>query len=292
MIRLLLVTIAGAAIAGCALSGPGVTRTEWQVETGAGQGERLVAREVREPVPGPATDGAAVHSFLVSADVVELSVPGRASGYAVERRLAAFAATRQPDRLRQRTAAGQPGEPVGIPAFEYGRAVPSPDGKLVAVACREWPESAWGIWVMPPDATSPAFLHAGCDPAWLDSSTLLFVAPVDGRQAIWTMRLDGTGRRPLVTDPQADCRQPETSRDGRRLLFVKERGGRPEARDIWLCELADGQQTELTLNPSRDDLPRFGADDRHVYFRSTRGGTWGIWRLPVPAPPTAAPTAH
>jgi Tol biopolymer transport system component len=161
------------------------------------------------------------------------------------------------------------------------------------VACREWPESEWNVWVMQPDGGEPAFLHAGREPAWLEAKTVLFVAPASAepgaRLAVWAMRLDGSGLRLVVRDPQADCLQPAVSRDGRRLAFVKERGGAPETRDVWLCELADGRQTELTMNPSRDDLPRFGADDKHVYFRSTRGGDWGVWGLPVAAAAAAVP---
>jgi hypothetical protein len=292
MIRLLLLSFAIAVLTGCALFSPGVSRPEWRVVAVRG-GDRLERREVREPVPGEPRDGATVYSFLVSAASVDYAMPGSRPAFEVERRAAEFAATRQPDRLRRSGEGGQPGDVVGIPAFEYGRAVPSPDSRLVAVACREWPESPWNVWVMQPDGGEPALLHAGREPAWLDAQTVLFVAPASAdagtRLAVWALRLDGTGLRLVAGDRLADCVQPAVSHDGRRLAFVKERGGAPESRDVWLCELADGRQTELTLNPSRDDLPRFGADDKHVYFRSTRGGDWGIWRLPVPAPAAGTP---
>jgi Tol biopolymer transport system component len=42
-------------------------------------------------------------------------------------------------------------------------------------------------------------------------------------------------------------------------------------------------RTQLTTNGSQDDKPRWDASGKHIYFRSTRGGTSNIWRFEMTA---------
>ena len=40
-----------------------------------------------------------------------------------------------------------------------------------------------------------------------------------------------------------------------------------------------GQPRQVTRNGSVDDLPVFDPAGDAIYFRSNRGGVWGIWKI-------------
>ena len=68
--------------------------------------------------------------------------------------------------------------------------------------------------------------------------------------------------------------------------FVSDRGTDADGKhnnDIWMLDLAHPEKpTRLTTNGSWDDSPAFDPTGKILYFRSNRGGTWGIWRIAVP----------
>ena len=65
-------------------------------------------------------------------------------------------------------------------------------------------------------------------PAWSpDGSRILFsTAPSDGFQLdLWTMKPDGSGRRPVTKTPSLDEHDPAWAPDGRRIVYVAEASG-------------------------------------------------------------------
>lgn len=96
-----------------------------------------------------------------------------------------------------------------------------------------------------------------------------------------------TGGEPLnlTTSPDIDEYDPAWSRDGRKIVFTSDRGSDAEGRrnsDIWMLDpnLPD-QVQQITANGSVDDSPVFDALGSAVFFRSNRGGQWGIWKIEI-----------
>ena len=42
-----------------------------------------------------------------------------------------------------------------------------------------------------------------------------------------------------------------------------------------------GNPTQVTANASVDDCPMWDPDGQTLYFRSNRGGVWGVWKTVV-----------
>jgi Tol biopolymer transport system component len=89
----------------------------------------------------------------------------------------------------------------------------------------------------------------------------------------------------ISNTPDADEFDVNWSRDGGRIVFAADRptddkGG--HNCDIWMIDLARPEQPiQITTNASHDDCPAFDISGNAVYFRSNRGGEWGIWRISV-----------
>ena len=97
----------------------------------------------------------------------------------------------------------------------------------------------------------------------------------------------------LTNDPDSDCYDPVWSKDGSQIAYVSDRGvadisdrGLEEDRrrnaDIWIMDLARADKPiQVTTNASVDDCPAWDPSGNALYFRSNRGGQWGIWKVAV-----------
>jgi Tol biopolymer transport system component len=87
---------------------------------------------------------------------------------------------------------------------------------------------------------------------------------------------------------------PAWSKTGSRIAFTSDRatsaagspaGGRPRDTNIWVLRAArPAELVQVTANAAWDDSPSWSGDDRVIYFRSTRGGEWGVWSIDLPQP--------
>ena len=119
----------------------------------------------------------------------------------------------------------------------------------------------------------PADKTAG-SPAWSpDGSKIAYVSNVRGELELWVMGADGSGQRPLGSDPGFAHYQPSWSPDGRRIVFSRCDATLGFSR---LCNLAridaDGSHRPRS-SPATD--PRAGAllpDGGKLAFRSDKGG--------------------
>ncbi len=82
----------------------------------------------------------------------------------------------------------------------------------------------------------------------------------------------------------ADNTDPSWNASGKSVVFASDRGVDAEDKranmDIYVLDLnGNSQPRRITSNGSVDDMPVFDPSGDTIYFRSNRGGTWGIWRV-------------
>jgi hypothetical protein len=89
----------------------------------------------------------------------------------------------------------------------------------------------------------------------------------------------------LTTDPDSDCYDPSWSKDGSQIAYVSDRGMDEDRRrnpDIWILDLDHPDKPiQVTTNGSIDDSPVWDPSGDSIYFRSNRGGQWGIWKISI-----------
>jgi len=77
---------------------------------------------------------------------------------------------------------------------------------------------------------------------------------------IWMMNADGTGQRAMTSGEHNDT-DPRFSPDGKRLLFVSDRGG---SSQLWIMPTDGGEPRELTSFGPGVSNPEWSPDGRHV----------------------------
>jgi Tol biopolymer transport system component len=91
----------------------------------------------------------------------------------------------------------------------------------------------------------------------------------------------------LTNTPDVDECDPSWSRNGARIAYASNAGADETGRrnyDVYVMTMTgkDRKQTRVTYNGSRDDGPSYDPTGRSIYFRSNRGGQWGVWKIPAP----------
>jgi Tol biopolymer transport system component len=98
---------------------------------------------------------------------------------------------------------------------------------------------------------------------------------VDLLGQLWTLPAAGGGAVP-VTPPGEQARQPRFSPDGKRVVYQRFRDGQ---WDIWLFDLASGEQQALATGPYDEREPEFAPDGRTVVFAADRSGRTSLWSI-------------
>jgi len=122
---------------------------------------------------------------------------------------------------------------------------------------------------------------------------VLFAASIPGvsepgRRRLYTIP-DNGGQAVELTHSPFDDFDPAWSKDGSKIAFVSDRpagfagfdkNAKPADFNIWVLDDTKPQAApvQLTANPAWDDNPAWDAMGKAIYFRSNRGGTWGIWK--------------
>ncbi len=116
------------------------------------------------------------------------------------------------------------------------------------------------------------------------ADAIVFTSDNDGQTDLFRLPERGTPEN-LTNTKSADESEPVYSRNGGKILFVSNAADHPETghnRDIWMLDLAHPDQPRpVTTNGSWDDSPIWDPAGNAVYFRSNRGGQWGIWKITV-----------
>ncbi len=82
-------------------------------------------------------------------------------------------------------------------------------------------------------------------------------------------RLDAAGKKEPLTSA-VGLRSPRLSPDGRRLAYSS-------TGDIWVCDLARGSQTRLTVGPNGTNTnPVWTPDGNHIVYAPALGGIWWL----------------
>lgn len=116
---------------------------------------------------------------------------------------------------------------------------------------------------------------------------VIYVLPNErtGKRDIYRVA-DKGGSSEALTSDGSDNTDPSWNFSGGKIVFSSDRGKEAEDSrnnfDIWVLELGSGAQAkQVTKNGSVDDMPAFDPAGDAVYFRSNRGGQWGIWRIGI-----------
>lgn len=119
------------------------------------------------------------------------------------------------------------------------------------------------------------------------ADTIIFTSPNQrtGNREIYSVPDHGGPPVNITNDPDTDCYDPAWSRDGNQIAYVCDRGMDEDRRrnpDIWIIDLSHpDHSTQVTTNGSIDDCPAWDPSGNAIYFRSNRGGLWGIWKISI-----------
>ena len=177
---------------------------------------------------------------------------------------------------------------IGSPVYRYESPRVSPDGRYMLYSAQEFSGNSRFIWYSDINGALPTQLTKGVHAAWMNSSIITFAVEDEstGLYTIWTHNIDGGELTQIITDPKLDCFSPAPQPGGGSYIaYVKqepeEGPGRSRTRDIYVYNNETGLSQQLTTNLSRDDMPRWSNDGKSLYFRSSRGIQWSIWRIPA-----------
>jgi len=151
-------------------------------------------------------------------------------------------------------------------------------------------ETPGQIWILPvtPDlrATGPlrrvpipglANKEAGT-PIFLSSREMLFTLPVRGARALFRGSISGNKPPVELTELGGNVDTPELSRDGRKLVFVRQTFD----SNVWCLRLDAPAGKEIgrervLASTLRDQNVSLSPDSRTLAFESNRGGSYEIW---------------
>lgn len=177
---------------------------------------------------------------------------------------------------------------IGSAVFSYRQPIESADGQRLLFAAKEASDLPYYVWVSGRVGDLPTQLVKGRDAAWYGNNKIIF-SSIDentGRYSIWTINADGTSLTQIISDKDYHCIQPDVDEKRGLVAYVKQQykeGASAEenlsSRDIYIYNANTGLSQQITTNISRDDYPKWSKVDDSLYFRSTRGLNWNIWKV-------------
>jgi len=184
---------------------------------------------------------------------------------------------------------------IGSPAFSYAYPSESPNGEMILYSSVELYGNSSYVWYMGKNGSLPTQLKQGEEPQWITNEKIIFTAKDEstGLDTIWSCNIDGSMMTQIIADDKSNCLSPSISFDGKYIAYVKETSEVEnlskddpaytdkiqETRDVYIFKVEDGLSQQVTTNESRDDLPKWSQDGKYLYFRSSRGLGWNVWRL-------------
>ncbi|GHB67029.1 amidohydrolase family protein [Persicitalea jodogahamensis] len=100
---------------------------------------------------------------------------------------------------------------------------------------------------------------------------------LDLQGTIWTIPVAG-GKAKQLTDAMGDCRQPDWSPDGERVVFHSYRDGNYH---IWSVRKDGTDLKQMTFGAFDDREPHWAPGGKTIVFSSDRAGNYDIWEMEV-----------
>jgi Tol biopolymer transport system component len=146
----------------------------------------------------------------------------------------------------------------------------SPRGDRIVCASGSGVTGGTDLYAMKPDGTGRRLIIK--DGGWptfaADGMSLFFHSGREGNWGIWRVNLDGSGLE-RVTPGKIEAYTPRAAAAGHWLVVAVERGA---YRQIGLVNLATGQITDLTTDPTDHWNPAITPDGRQVVYHKVTPG--------------------
>jgi TolB protein len=157
----------------------------------------------------------------------------------------------------------------------------SPERNQIVFASDRHGDRKWRLYVISPgeirgEGEEWAF---GRMPAWSRDGSRIAYHGCDERGdacSVWVMQPGGFNPARLTTNPSDTA--PAWSPDGTQVAFISARAGNWE---LFLVEIATGQEKRLTDNSAIDIAPVWSPDGKQIAFLSNREGVWAVYILEV-----------
>jgi Tol biopolymer transport system component/tRNA A-37 threonylcarbamoyl transferase component Bud32 len=187
------------------------------------------------------------------------------------------------DIYLQRTGSGEAINLTKDSAADDTQPAFSADGRWIAFRSER---DRGGIYVMRSDGTDVRRVsEAGFNPAWSpDGREIVYgeesiARPEDrsGRLSrLWAVDVSSGKKRQVSKD---DGVQPDWSPNGQYIAYwaIDLDGD----RDLWTVRASGGPPSRITRDHFQDWNPVWSPDGAWIYFCSDRGGSMGIWRIPM-----------
>ncbi len=155
----------------------------------------------------------------------------------------------------------------------------SPDTEQIVFASNRHGDRKWRLYVISPHEVRGEGLEwtFGQMPAWSRDGSRIAYQGCDARGnecAVWVMQPGAFNPARLTSHPGDTA--PAWSPDGTQVVFASTRAGNWE---LYLIEIATGQERRLTDHPASDFAPVWSPDGRQIAFLSNRDGGWAVYVL-------------
>jgi Tol biopolymer transport system component len=153
----------------------------------------------------------------------------------------------------------------------------SPDGTYIAVS--SWVDNQLHLMRLSDGHTRRLTNTSGgngCSSWFPDGSRIAFHSNRDGQAELYVMEVsDDVATRLTKTQTHEFC--PRVSPDGKRVAFQRRTADVHELIDIWVMDLASGEEWNITNHRANDRWASWSPDGAWIAFTSTRGGNSDIY---------------
>ena len=176
------------------------------------------------------------------------------------------------------------GEPRRLTAQKHFASGPAwtPDGREIVYASGQWDNLS--LWRVPVSGTHPPrrleFAGDHSDHPAISRQGRLAYSQTSQDVNIWRAALSDAGHadrpRPFIASTRVEG-NPQYSPDGKRIVFVSDRGGSPE---IWVCDQDGANAMQLTsMGAAITGSPRWSPDGARIVFDSNREGQFELYSM-------------